>query len=116
RHTADELQSGMTENGQYGPAPDPLRKLIARWELSGRGVTAGQIAVLLWCSYLVGMQLPGERAVFSQLRLEFAPQSDFDQSPLSYAARVTDFDERFDLLQVDADLRRGEAACARAEL
>jgi hypothetical protein len=34
-----------------------------------------QAASLLWASYLIGMELPGERAVFSQLRLTFSPEA-----------------------------------------
>ncbi len=62
------------------------------------------------------MHLPGEQAVFSQLHLDFSPPPVAAELPLAYQARVQELDERFDLLQVAAELRRGNTHCAKAEL
>jgi NAD(P)-dependent dehydrogenase (short-subunit alcohol dehydrogenase family) len=114
--SAEGLRPGLEVAGQYGPDPESFRALVGRWGLNGKGVAPAQVAALLWCSYLVGMRLPGTRAVFSQLRIAFEPDSAAGPLPLSYAARVADFDERFDLLSVDADLRVGDAPFATAGL
>ncbi len=111
-----EFKPGLTVMGEYGPSAGPLQELIERWHLSDKGVSRERLSILLWCSYVVGMHLPGEPAVFSQLRLEFEPASTFDHLPLSYVANVTSFDERFDLLQVEAALARGSVPSARGEL
>ncbi|MCA1686008.1 MAG: SDR family NAD(P)-dependent oxidoreductase, partial [Planctomycetia bacterium] len=114
--SADELRTGLGVNGRYGPNPEPFRALVGRWGLVGKGAGPDQVAALLWCSYLVGMRLPGARAVFSQLRLDFEPDPAPGPLPLSYAARVESFDERFDLLSVDAELRLGDVPYATAGL
>ncbi len=115
RRTADQLIPGLEAAGKYGPGAG-FDELVKRWKLDDSALTRSQLAVLLWASYLVGMQLPGERAVFSQLRLQFEEQGTEGELPLSYHAQVADFDDRFDRLSVNAELKWGGALCARAEL
>jgi NAD(P)-dependent dehydrogenase (short-subunit alcohol dehydrogenase family) len=114
--TAADLRPGFSVQGGYAPAPGPFQALLERWALADKGIPAYQLAALLWASYLVGMHLPGERATFSQLRLAF-PVDDLPESrAFGYSAQVTDFDERFDLLQTAAQLRCDTIALATAEI
>src|SRR5688572_9770805 len=69
RHSAIDLRPGLNVTGNYAPAPDALAALVIRWNLMHAGLSANQLGVLLWCSYIVGMHLPGERALFSQLKV-----------------------------------------------
>jgi NAD(P)-dependent dehydrogenase (short-subunit alcohol dehydrogenase family) len=62
------------------------------------------------------MQLPGERALFSQLSLRFRESCPLLTLPFAYRARVVGFDKRFDLLDVSAELSCGGAAIAQATL
>jgi hypothetical protein len=115
--TAD-LSVGTETIGDYAPDSVRLAELLSRWNLDGKGVTPLQTAALLWASYLVGMELPGERAVFSRFRLVFAPDGAIvpDNNSISYKAHVTDLDLRFNLLQVEADLTYGDQPLASAKI
>jgi NAD(P)-dependent dehydrogenase (short-subunit alcohol dehydrogenase family) len=103
-------------HGAYYPASE-LADLIARFGLAERGLVPEQVASLLWSSYLIGMQLPGERALFSRLTLTFADMPPAPGSgPLEYQARVTSFDERFNLARITAQLALAGSPFADAEL
>ena len=74
------------------------------------------VAALLWASYFVGMELPGERALFSRLKLKFAEARVDPAGPITYQARAASFDERFDLLATTATLTWGDRPFAEAEM
>jgi hypothetical protein len=71
------------------------------------------MAVLLGSSYLVGMELPGKRAVFRALDLEFggAPVS----VPFDYGMEVTRVSERGEL-SIAARLTADSRVVARADI
>jgi hypothetical protein len=104
--TMDELRERPVLEGSYGPEPAPFDALRAAWP-GARGLAAGQWAALLWCSYFVGMELPGQQAIFGGLRVRFQPAAPSDPSPLDYTARVTGVDDRFGLVRIEAALRWG---------
>jgi NAD(P)-dependent dehydrogenase (short-subunit alcohol dehydrogenase family) len=113
-----EIREGLLAAGVYAPDPAPFEALQRRYALSAKGLDSVQLAILLWSSYLVGMELPGERAVFSRVRLVFAPDPAADPvaGPIEYAARVTGFDPRFNLLQAQSQLAHNGRTLAEAEL
>jgi NAD(P)-dependent dehydrogenase (short-subunit alcohol dehydrogenase family)/acyl dehydratase len=100
----ERIAVGLEVTGVYACDPEPLSELVARWQAAGRGVDAGQIAALLWSSYLVGMELPGQRAVYSRLDLRFAPDRKAQASPLEYRAGVTKVDPRIDQVSISVAL------------
>ena len=100
----EDLSPGITARGRYASDPEALTELGRRYSLHKKGFSATQVAALLWASYLVGMELPGERAIFSQLGITFHPEAAVRDPHFDYSARVTGFDDRFDLLDVVADL------------
>ena len=108
------LHPGLLVEGRYSPAEGPFGTLLDRLDLAGKGVQAGEVAALLWASYLVGMELPGERALFARLKVAFQP-ADGD-GPIDYLARVESADERFDLVDLKADLGRGGRPFAAVEI
>lgn len=112
----DDLQAGLRVDGQYGPARGPFLKVLGQWRCLEKGATPSQIALLMWASYLVGMQLPGERASFSRLRLGFREGIATSDQPFVYTARVTEFDERFDLLQIESEIACGGFPFAEAQI
>jgi len=113
---SEELVAGLTDSNPYRPDRAALEALIARLGLAGHGVEPVQVAALLACSYLIGMRLPGRRALFSRLALRFRPPGDAGTGSLEYAARVTGLDRRFELLSLTAELKLGGAALAQADL
>jgi NAD(P)-dependent dehydrogenase (short-subunit alcohol dehydrogenase family) len=111
--TLEDLRPGLEANGRYSPEPAALAALIARWRLAGKGFGAAHVSALLWASYLVGMELPGERATFTRLQVSFDGAA--AQAPLDYQARVAEeIDERFDLLQIEAGLWQGGSKFAKS--
>lgn len=111
-----DLVVGRVVSGRYAPAWSPLRSLARRLGLRGKGVSTSQVVALLWASYLVGMRMPGRRALFWRADLRFEPLMDGGSAELTYDASVLSFDKRFGLLKVDARLFDGPAAFARGEL
>ena len=112
---ADAPPSGRAEpstgdrddaRGAWAPSLPHLRELLAQWRLPERGVDEAAAGALAWTSYLVGMELPGERATFWKLDLRVGVPA------LEFEAEVTRRDERVGLLELDA--RLGESAASIA--
>jgi NAD(P)-dependent dehydrogenase (short-subunit alcohol dehydrogenase family) len=111
----EELRKGVEVAGRYFPDPDALAILLQRWRLHEKGIAPAQAAALLWSSYLVGMELPGERATYHRVKMIF--EGGGDDGPIDYRAKVRDdIDERFDTMRVDASLERGGRPFAKVEL
>jgi NAD(P)-dependent dehydrogenase (short-subunit alcohol dehydrogenase family) len=108
--------AGLTISGQYAPSAKLLRIIERRLSLATKGVGTIHVAALMWCSYLIGMELPGRRALFSRLSLKFAAAGKSLDTRLSYQATVAAFDRRFDLLRISAKLCGDEAELASADL
>jgi NAD(P)-dependent dehydrogenase (short-subunit alcohol dehydrogenase family) len=108
-----DLTPGLEVDVAYAADPRLVEALSRRHGLAERGVGASRVAALAACSYLVGMELPGRRALFSALSL------DFDDAPPTpdarCTARVEEQDERFGLLTIRVALALG-AATARGEV
>lgn len=111
-----DLAPGTRVTGTYGPGAQHFAALMARWELSGKGATARQIAAMLWASFLVGMELPGKRAVFWRLILRFLPELELHRGPFSYEAVVQELDERYDILHTTGTISSGDTTGATAQM
>ncbi|MDI1433386.1 SDR family NAD(P)-dependent oxidoreductase [Polyangium sorediatum] len=85
---AGDMHQGRTVRGTYAPSWEALHRLSALLGLRPPLADAMTLAVLLWSSYLVGMELPGERALFAGLLVEYtgAPVA---PGPFAYEARIT---------------------------
>jgi hypothetical protein len=58
--------------------------------------------ILMLCSYLVGMELPGQRSLLLKLRLEFAETTGSLLSPhLCYEARTLHYEPAYGLVEMD---------------
>ena len=107
---------GTRVSGTYGPSAGEFEQVVERWGLTAKGATVIQIAAMMWTSFVVGMELPGRRAIYWQLALDF--KSDFEQQPglLSYDVTIKDFDERLDLLHTVGNLLSGSTLFATAQM
>lgn len=97
RSSAD-LWPGLAISGAYDPDQPALAALMRRYRLAQKGFGSTEVAVLCMASYLVGMELPGRRALLSRLSLTNARGG---ASHIEFEARVRTFDERVDLLRVE---------------
>lgn len=98
-----DLLAESSIDGKYYANQDLIKEIINLLNLENKGVSPFHISVLMWTSYLVGMELPGENALFSRLSLKFNPTQNISM-PCFYQATITGFDERFDLLKYQAKL------------
>jgi NAD(P)-dependent dehydrogenase (short-subunit alcohol dehydrogenase family) len=62
------LKVGFLKHGEYRPDPEGTSALLRRF---GMEEPTLPLIVLLWSSYLTGMELPGERALYFKLSLRF---------------------------------------------
>lgn len=109
-----EVEEAVLPPGRYRPDWKAVRALLARFSLEGR-VAPSEIGALLWSSYFVGMERPGGRALFSELRLRFA-DSQGRCDALEYRAEVKSKDERFALVSMSASLSSAGEPLAAAEI
>ena len=119
----EELVAGLGLAGDWSPDGSALPSLLDRYRLAsddGAGTMTAALA-LLWASYLVGMQLPGRRALFSRLSLQLQPgcgpvlathgagQDGSLAGRFGYTATVRDFHAGFGLMTAAVALRRSGA-------
>jgi NAD(P)-dependent dehydrogenase (short-subunit alcohol dehydrogenase family)/acyl dehydratase len=98
----ESIVPGLAITGSYCCNAAALATLAARW-----GVVDQLLPTLLsWGSYLVGMELPGESALFSKLALHFHETARCT-SPLNYRILVSSVDSRFGLVETEISLSAG---------
>ncbi len=114
--TSATLFPGTSVTGTYAPQTEEFAQVVERWRLSGKGATSHQIAATMWASFVVGMHLPGKRAVFWRLTLDFHDAAAQEEAPFSYEVAVEDLDERFDLLRSAGTLSAGSLPYATAQM
>lgn len=112
----EQLVQGLGARGLFAPENLAFHDLARQYHMDQGPLSPAQMAALLWCSYLIGMELPGERALFSKLEISFQPGSVSQRTDLEYDARVINFDERFDLAEIQAELTCEGAAVAAVKL
>jgi len=108
-----DLQPGTHVTGIYVPAQDPLRALMRRYRLAEKGFGSAEVSALCLASFLVGMEFPGLRALFSRLLLENAGGGGL---PVRYEAKVLTYDQRFDQLRTQVRLFTAEREFATLRL
>lgn len=114
--SALELVEGLQSRGAYSPDFKALQILENRLNLETKGVGILEIAILLWASYFVGMELPGRQALFAKLRLNFEDLSLPVDKPIDYVGTLASFDDRYNLSDIDADLTSNGVSLAKAEI
>jgi NAD(P)-dependent dehydrogenase (short-subunit alcohol dehydrogenase family) len=85
--TSSDMAPGSVVRGTYAPSWSEMLALLSRFGVRQSFVDPLNMAVLLWSSYLVGMELPGRRALFGSLAVEFHGH-DEPLRPMDYEARV----------------------------
>jgi NAD(P)-dependent dehydrogenase (short-subunit alcohol dehydrogenase family) len=112
-----DLHEGWECQGSYGEALGGL-DAVGRYapRLLEVGVGPSEVAILMASSWLVGMNVPGERALFSRAVIEFEGDAATHDSALAYRLVVTDRDDRFDLIGMEATFTLGHSIKAKAHL
>ena len=106
----EEIVPGLAISGVYACDTAALAALVARWG----GVDRRLAMSLCWSSYLVGMELPGESALFSKLVLYFRG-TDPSPATMPYRASVASVDSRFGQIVMDVSLINGRSTVASGQ-
>ncbi len=112
--TSGELPVGCRSAGKYGPAEPEFSNLLSHLGLNKSWLAPQHVAALMWASYLIGMEMPGKRALFSRLRMEFENVPKVG-SPFDYEAQVTAVSPVGELT-IAGTLSSGGEVWARVEL
>ena len=91
-----DLEAGFEIAGTYETATDA--SLYA-----SDSVLPLQARVLALCSYVIGMEVPGLRSLFTRATVSFF-QPDRDSASLDYALRIVRFDRQFRMLDLELDV------------
>jgi NAD(P)-dependent dehydrogenase (short-subunit alcohol dehydrogenase family) len=101
---------GLKVSGFYACDASSLNGLATRW-----GVTDALLTTALcWSSYLVGMELPGESALFSKLVLHLHGRGQ-RLAPMQYRASVASVDPRIGQIKIDVCLLAGDSPIASGQ-
>ena len=113
-----DLHEGWAQDGAWAPSVTALRRLSERFELARAGVDELAVAALLWSSYVIGMEIPGERALFWKLGLELPPRREAANVdlPLPYSIGVSRVSDGFAAVSLHVALRSGDETVARGSL
>jgi NAD(P)-dependent dehydrogenase (short-subunit alcohol dehydrogenase family) len=109
--SASQLPVGTTVRGKYAPSPGRLMTLCERIRLRQDWATDLHLSTMMWASYLVGMELPGKRALFSRLLIEF---QDLQKAtaPFEYVSEVTEVSDVGELT-IQANLQSAGTSWAK---
>jgi NAD(P)-dependent dehydrogenase (short-subunit alcohol dehydrogenase family) len=113
RRLAD-LSPGVVQAGDYLLPPEELTRLERRWPRAFSRLGETAVVTLAWCSYLAGMEMPGRFGLLCQVRFTIAGA--VADGRLTYRSAVSDVDERFGLVTIDARLSAGGVRVASAEI
>ncbi|MEM6838131.1 MAG: SDR family NAD(P)-dependent oxidoreductase [Cyanobacteria bacterium P01_C01_bin.120] len=114
--SVSDLTEGFQVEETYLPKIDVLRQLIDNLNLSQKGIGELEIAILLWSSYFVGMELPGTQALFSKFSLNLGDSIADLTEPFSYKASLTQLDDRYNLLRTRVELAADGMPLAHGEI
>jgi NAD(P)-dependent dehydrogenase (short-subunit alcohol dehydrogenase family)/acyl dehydratase len=106
----ESIVPGLTVCGPYVCNAAALATLAARWGCVDRFLPA----LLCWGSYLVGMELPGESALFSKLVLHFQGTARC-VAAMTYQASIVSVNSRFGLLETKVSLLAGASTVASGQ-
>src|SRR5205809_5267107 len=107
-----QLAVGQRVHGKYGPSLKHLEMLCSRIKLTQSWATPLRTAATMWASYLVGMELPGKRALFSRMSIEFQ-DSEQATAPFDYRAEIVEVSDVGELT-VHANLMSEGTSWAKA--
>lgn len=97
-----EIVPDLEASGVYACNPAALHELATQWRASPLLAT-----LLCWSSYVVGMELPGESALFAKVALSV--RETLFPGPMVYRASVQSVDSRFGQVVMDVSLLNGNS-------
>jgi NAD(P)-dependent dehydrogenase (short-subunit alcohol dehydrogenase family) len=112
-----DLEKEILLKGTYAPNLYEMRALVEQLQLATlKKMAEIHMAILLWSSYFVGMELPGRQALFSRLALSFEPLERPISSEFSYEAKLLSFDPVFHALKIQIELKDESTLLANGKI
>ena len=99
--------AGYQTNGEYSVNGGSLFALRQALGLPA-AISDLDLGILLWGSYLVGMELPGRQALFSHFSWTFERGAVASPDPVRFRAQVEKFDSRFARLSLNVNASAGQ--------
>lgn len=113
RTQLSELCPGLSFSGGYAPPRDAYLELLRVLEID-RSVWGDAVLLAALCSsYLVGMELPGESAIFTTMAAELAGSPEM---PADFQIILDSYDERYQLVETRFALSGRSGTYARGEI
>lgn len=112
---SSDFTEPLAVRGRYGVTPNGWDALRCALGVGLDKVDPDVASVLLWSSWLVGMELPGRQALFQGFQCTFSPRRGGPGSPFDFDARTVRYDNRFGLLRGCFELTDGGTAWGRGE-
>jgi NAD(P)-dependent dehydrogenase (short-subunit alcohol dehydrogenase family) len=116
RDVPDSALAQMTRSGTWCPDGAALAALAERLSFRMDRLPPLQLGVLLWASYLVGMEIPGRQALFRSLLIDFMTTPLPPSDTIAYGAAVQRLDAETGRVDVAATLSWGGEPFASAAL
>jgi len=111
-----DLAPGHSVEGEYAPNWPELRALGERTGVDQAGIDLADLGALAMLSYIVGMELPGERALFSTVQLQLDPDRPGSGEELRFDAEPVTVDHRINRVTADVQLHAGPRPVAVGRL
>ncbi len=92
-----DLAKGWKSDGEYSPAAEQYASLLERLGIQRYLWGDGLFAMLMASSYLTGMEMPGERAMYFQLQAEL--KNEPIAFPTAFTLSVTKFSEKLGMVK-----------------
>jgi NAD(P)-dependent dehydrogenase (short-subunit alcohol dehydrogenase family) len=106
--------AAVTTTGSYGPAKRWTKRLSKRFDLAARGLVGYGLQAVLFASYFVGMEIPGESGVLSSLHMSLPqPEPARSSDSLVYEGSLIDIDPSLGSMTMAATLTHGGEAVGR---
>jgi NAD(P)-dependent dehydrogenase (short-subunit alcohol dehydrogenase family) len=110
----DDLGPGLAFHGGYAPSRRRYRELLDHLRIERDRWGDGLLLTCLACSYVTGMELPGETALLWSLTAEIlAPRPEL---PAAFAIAVTHVNRRFAMVRSQLSLGEPSGLFARGEI
>jgi NAD(P)-dependent dehydrogenase (short-subunit alcohol dehydrogenase family) len=114
--TLDDLHECMTVEGLYVPAWPAALDVLRQLHLDERGIGTSEMATLLLLSYIVGMELPGRRALFSRARIRFSETEGPGPAAIHFLAELVKVDQRVNFTASKVLVTAGEKPVAECDV
>lgn len=105
----EDMKPGLGRTGSWMPPADAYRDLLARLSLDRRVWGDAPLFLALCASYLTGMELPGERALFTGLSATLGHATTL---PLPFELRLEAYDDRYSIARTAFSLGQAPDAMA----